>query len=182
MDIGILYDDRSSGRKVVRILPKNQNGQYESLEKDNPYVLLYCYPLIWSKGERGYAKNCGFKMPIYISSIYLRCERNLTLPSMLYPYDRSYDILTNRLQVFSRIGQVIIVDLISKMIDNQLKWINLNQDKITGGCSDYINENENNDDNGDMNINNDYRNDRPKKKWYYLHQSQIQEHILINLQ
>lgn len=42
MDVGILQDDRSTGSRVVRIKPKDGNGNYRSLDKKNPYLLAYC--------------------------------------------------------------------------------------------------------------------------------------------
>jgi hypothetical protein len=111
MDIGILQDDRSSGSRVVRFKPKDENGNYRSLDKKNPYLLAYCYPVLFSKGEKGYSKetkDSGISIPAYISSIYLHCE-NLKKRSFLYP--ENVFLPTNRLQALSRVGQVIIVDL-----------------------------------------------------------------------
>jgi hypothetical protein len=149
MDIGIIEDDRSSGNRVVRFKPKDGKGNIRNLDKNNPLKLPYCYPLIWSQGEDGYNKESGINMPAYISSIMFRCEINFKLKSLLFPNEVYANITTNRLQAFARLGQVVVVDLVSQMIDTRLDWIMKHQDEIIGHIDqierDQLNDNDYND-------------------------------------
>jgi hypothetical protein len=55
MDVGIMEDDRSNGKRSVRFKLKDGKGNIRNLDKNNPFKLHYCYPLIWSRGEKGYS-------------------------------------------------------------------------------------------------------------------------------
>lgn len=135
LDIAILTNDKASGNRVVRFLPKNGNGQFKKLDWENCLMETYCYPLLFSTGERGWGKDLkttegkSLKMCDYISNRLLQCE--FEMPSLLFPLYKS--LRTNRFCAMAKLGSVWTVDCVSRMVDNKLKYVRNNQKLLFGG-------------------------------------------------
>jgi hypothetical protein len=120
---------------------------------DSPDVEPLTYTLIFQHGEKGYgAKDIG-KLPFnkYLASRLLRPEHlgyqnkygNLVPTFLTAPHHCDFDqidndqvprqLRTNRFQIFSRLGQVYAVDMVSRAIDKRLNYIIRNQDKLKMG-------------------------------------------------
>jgi hypothetical protein len=101
------------------------------------------YALLFSRGESGWGneKKCvKLRFPAYLASRLLRMEPNFYAESLLA---NGYYLQSNRFQSLAHLGQMYIVDSISTMIDTQLKYTRNNQDLITGGRrNDVQNEDE----------------------------------------
>lgn len=129
LDIAVLTNDKASGNRVVRFMPKNGLGEYKKLDWGNCLMESYCYPLLFSRGERGWAKDLKLPMCDYISNRLLQCE--FEKPSHLYPYHKS--LMTNRFCAMAKLGSVWAVDCVSRMVDNKLNFVKKNQPLLFGG-------------------------------------------------
>ena len=103
------------------------------------------YALFFSRGENGWGTGDaaifgGIKVrfPTYLSSRSLLNESDITVQSLL---DSNLSFYSNRFQTMAHLGQMYTVDGISCMIDSSLKYTRNNQDMITGGHRDDV-ENE----------------------------------------
>jgi hypothetical protein len=81
----------------------------------------FTYPLLFNRGEPGWSSDLKIQMPDYIASKLLRIEEDFEMNSHLYP--NTYMIRTNRLQAMARLGQVWMVDCVSRMVDRKLNWV-----------------------------------------------------------
>jgi Helitron helicase-like domain at N-terminus len=90
----------------------------------------YTYPLLFTRGEPGWGSNCKPEVQLnqYIMSRILQAE-DILLPSLLDP---AVNLRVNRLQAMARLGQVWMVDMVSRMYDFRLEWVKLNQSRIRG--------------------------------------------------
>jgi hypothetical protein len=100
------------------------------------------YALFFSRGETGWGKGKeavfgGIKLrfPTYLASRLLRNESDICARSLLDP---NYYFFSNRFQMMAQLGQMYIVDSVSTMIDTKLKYTKNNQDMITGGRRDDV--------------------------------------------
>jgi hypothetical protein len=130
MDIGIIAHDNVAGNRVVRFLPKNGDGKLKNLDWDNPNMEAYCYPLLFSRGEKGFSSNLGITMCDYLASKILHGENDFDWPSLLDPTKL---IRTNRFGVMSQLAQVWAVDNVSRMVDNKIRFVRNNQKLLFGG-------------------------------------------------
>jgi hypothetical protein len=121
-------NDKASGNRVVRFMPKGGNGSLKLLDWNNQYMEAFCYPLLFNLGERGWSKELKLPMCDYLANRYLQCE--FPMPSLL---DSEKLLFTNRFCAMPKLGQTFIVDGVSRMVDNKLKWVRNNQKTIFGG-------------------------------------------------
>jgi hypothetical protein len=102
------------------------------------------YALFFSRGENGWGTGNAaifggvkLRFPTYLSARLLRNESDITAPSLL---DSKLSFYSNRFQTMAHLGQMYTVDSISCMIDTSLRYTKNNQDMITGGRRDDVQE------------------------------------------
>jgi hypothetical protein len=102
------------------------------------------YALFFSRGEFGWGTKdesvfggIKIRFPTYLASRLLRNEKDRYMMgrSLLDP---TFKMSSNRFQLMAHLGQMYTVDSISCMIDTQLKFTRNNQDMITGGRRDDV--------------------------------------------
>ena len=150
-DVANVTYDRYTGNKVLSI--SRQNGTVGYIDMDSPDVEPLTYTLIFQHGEKGYGAKDIDKLPFnkYLASRLLRPEHlgyqnkygNLVPTFLTAPHHCDFDqidndqvprqLRTNRFQIFSRLGQVYAVDMVSRAIDKRLNYIIRNQDKLKMG-------------------------------------------------
>ena len=130
LDIGIIKGDQINGERGIRFVPKGNNTSL-TIKLESERLEPFSYPLLFSHGEDGWGKKCKPEVQInqYIMSKILKCE-GISIPSLLVSEHR---LLVNRFQAMARLGQVWIVDNVSRMIDMQLDFVRKNQARIRGG-------------------------------------------------
>jgi hypothetical protein len=129
LDVGILHGDSSNGNRIVRFTSKS--GEGGKIELNDPHMEPFSYPLLFNRGELGWGDKCANEVGIIdcAAARVLQTEPAMLAPALLDP---EFGLKTNRFQILARLGQVWIVDMISRMIDRTLRWVTGNQTVITG--------------------------------------------------
>ena len=145
VDIGILRVDGAKNR-TVHFYPKNRDG--ESVPVFSSLREPLSYPLLFSRGERGWGKDNNKLMDLtkkisateYLAAMTLHNLENIKLNSKMYGSENQ--LAVSRFQALPRTGQTFLVDGISTMIDTHLKFSKENTEVITGGENSYHKRNE----------------------------------------
>jgi hypothetical protein len=150
-DVASVTYDRYTGHKVLSI--SRQDGSVGYVNMDDPDVEPLTYTLIFQHGEKGYGSKDIANLPFnkYLASRLLRPEHlgyknvdgNLVPIFLTAPHHSDFEeidndqvyrqLRTNRFQIFCRLGQVYVVDMVSRAIDKRLSYIIRNQDKFHMG-------------------------------------------------
>jgi hypothetical protein len=140
LDIGIIKSDQAVGERGIRFVPKGNNQTSQTIRLRSPKLEPFAYPLLFAYGEDGWGEDCkpDVQLNQYISSKILKGE-GILIPSLLQP---NHYLLVNRRQAMARLGQVWVVDMISRMIDIHLDFIRKNQRLIRGGEQPHIDPNQ----------------------------------------
>ena len=128
LDISILRNDVTSVR-VLHCFRRDQAGKAETIALNTGLSEPMMYPLLLTKGEKGWDRDMGINKKIYIAARYMRCEKDMIMPSLLYP---QYMLPINRFQWMARLGQLWLLDVVSAMMDNQITYYKQNQKKFKG--------------------------------------------------
>ena len=147
LDIGMIRSDQAVGERGIMFVPKGNNRGSVILKLDSPKMEPFAYPLLFAHGEDGWGKECkpDVQLSQYITSKILKGEQ-IPIPSLL---NKDYSLLVNRRQAMARLGQVWVVDNVSRMIDMQLHFVRKNQSLIRGGDSPVYDPNQEINDGGE---------------------------------
>ena len=127
----------------------DRSNQQQLIELTSQFLEPIAYPLLFNRGEKGWGikiheqPNAINYLPYLRSRILmpdkLENQTFFVLPSNVDP---NIFIICNRFQGMARLGQVYIVDMVSREIDMQLKWILNHQKLIMQQLQQETNDNE----------------------------------------
>jgi hypothetical protein len=138
-DIGLLRMDAINER-VIRFVNKEDVSYTIPVFSSKRHPLAY--PLFFPNGQLGWGKDnyelLGHKlrMPEYTACRVLHLEK-FKLPCLM---DNSKSFLTSRFEAMPRLTQTMVVDDVSTMVDTVLKYTSDNQDMITNGYREDVQE------------------------------------------
>ena len=134
-EIAHITSETANQNRVLRMHLKDSNNT-TTIPITHEYMEPLCYPIFFTKGEPGWGENTRARIPFlsYLSHRLLSPEYNddgtpFTCQSLSDPNRR---IHCNRFQAAARLGQVYLVDMVSRAIDYRLRWNAVNQKTIFG--------------------------------------------------
>ena len=139
LEVASITNANASGNKIIRFQLKNK-PHTSTIDMTSEMLEPLCYPLLFTKGEDGWGEKyrIHISFPEYIASRMLMPE-NIWLPTL---HDRNKSIQVNRFQMWSRLGQTWLVDMVSRAIDYRLRWNVNNQENIFCGSQQMRYNNE----------------------------------------
>jgi hypothetical protein len=132
LEVSAIIADNIVGRPVVKYQLAGKNKCTE-IDFNNPIQEPLMYPLLHTHGELGWSSKIAKQLPFakYIASRIFMPEKTQSNGILQVLNKNGTRLLpTNRYQMLSRLGQMYIVDQLSRHIDHQLDWNYKNQDKF----------------------------------------------------
>jgi len=129
LDVAAVTDENIVGHRVIRFKVRGSSN-WSQIPGTHEHIEPLSYPLLFLNGEDGWGKNVSKEVHFsdYIVSRMLMPEEGLYFRNAL----ETKWILSNRFQLFARLGQYWLVDSVSRNIDYRLDWVKKNQDYIFG--------------------------------------------------
>lgn len=120
--------ERQTAKTVV--IYNRATGQPEFLDDGNELYEPLSYPILFPTGEPGWSRQRKKRLPLLR---YLRTRLLMPDPSLTVTLPEGARKLTlNRFDVLPRLGQVYFVDGLSRVLDDQLRWVETHQNDIHG--------------------------------------------------
>jgi hypothetical protein len=115
--------ERQTTRTIV--VYRNTEERPEFLRADHALYEALSYPLLFPYGEEGWSRDRRRRVKLlrYLRTRLIRPERSLVLPN---------GHTVNRFQLLSRLGQVYMVDGVSRVVEANLEWLRFNQQQFFG--------------------------------------------------
>jgi len=129
LDVAAVTDETIVGNRVIRFKVRGSSN-WSQIPGTHEHIEPLSYPLFFLNGEDGWGKNISKEVHFsdYIVSRMLMPEEGLYFRNAI----ETKWILSNRFQLFARLGQYWLVDSVSRNIDYRLDWVKKNQDYILG--------------------------------------------------
>ena len=133
-DIAAITSNAVTGERIITYkLKSSRKAQY--IPTTSEYFETLSYPLIFLQGERGWGTDIAKAFPFaqYLCARMLapeRCRDGTPLMCLNKPNTRWLHI--NRMQLFARVAQLYLVDMLSRAIDFRLFWQRKNRDYMFG--------------------------------------------------
>jgi len=120
------------GRPSIIVYPTD-DGEPQYLRNDNPLREPLAYPLLFPHGDLGWGLDNTFDCD---HAEYLRYRMLMPEQDLDMSTQSRQRLHVNRFQLLSRIGQVYLVDTISRIEDNRLNYIRSHQSTFLGADHD----------------------------------------------
>jgi hypothetical protein len=143
-EIAAITSSQATGDKAIRFKFAEDHGSSSEINGTSELMEPLCYPIFFCHGENGWGvkiKNITKIAYIkYLCSLVLRPDKNWDRqegqPRYMTMVTKSGEVVgINRFQYLSRLGQVYMVDMVSRAIDFRLDWHKHNQETIFGPVS-----------------------------------------------